>query len=113
MLLAAALAAAAAWHAVAAGVAPERIALTARKFQFGVDEIRVPKGRPVTLVLTTEDFAHGFSLPDFKLRADFVPGKTVEITFTPDRAGRFTFLCDNFCGDDHDAMSGYLVVTDD
>jgi cytochrome c oxidase subunit 2 len=89
-----------------------RIELTARKFEFGTKEIRVKKGQPVTLVLRAEDFAHGFSVPDFKVRADFVPGKNVEVTFTPDRAGSFDFLCDNFCGDGHDDMNGTLIVTE-
>ena len=47
------------------------------------------------------------------MRVDLVPGKTVELTFTPDRAGRFVFLCDNFCGEGHDRMTGFLVVTED
>jgi cytochrome c oxidase subunit 2 len=89
-----------------------RIELAAKKFEFSATEIRVRKGEQVTLVLRTEDFAHGFSVPDFNVRADLVPGKAVEITFTPDRAGRFDFLCDNFCGEDHDHMSGFVVVTE-
>lgn len=90
----------------------QRIELAARKFEFSAAEIRVKKGQPVTLVLRAEDFAHGFSVPDFNIRADLVPGKSVEITFTPDRAGRFAFLCDNFCGEEHDFMSGTLVVVE-
>lgn len=89
-----------------------RIALTAKKFEFSAKEIRLKKGKPVTFALTTSDFVHGFNVPDFNVRADLIPGKTVEITFTPDRAGRFAFLCDNFCGEGHDRMSGFLVVTD-
>lgn len=88
-----------------------RIALTAMKFEFSAKEIRVKKGKPVTFALTTSDFVHGFNVPDFNVRADLIPGKTVEVTFTPDRAGRFAFLCDNFCGEGHDRMSGFLVVT--
>ena len=71
------------------------------------------KGEPLTLELTALDFAHGFSLPDFNVRADLVPGRKVEVTSTPDRAGRFVFLCDNFCGEAHDDMSGYLIVTEE
>jgi heme/copper-type cytochrome/quinol oxidase subunit 2 len=33
------------------------------------------------------------------------------LSFTPDKAGTFTFLCDVFCGDGHEGMSGRLVVT--
>jgi cytochrome c oxidase subunit 2 len=103
----------AAFHAKTAASGPERIALKATKFDFAVKEIRVRKGRPVTLVLTTPDFVHGFAVPDFNARVDLVPGKTVELTFTPERAGRFVFLCDNFCGEGHDRMTGFLVVTEE
>ena len=90
----------------------ERIMVSAAKFEFSASEIRVRKGRPVTLVLSSTDFPHGFSIPDFGVRVDLVPGKGVELTFTPDRAGRFVFLCDNFCGEGHDRMTGFLVVTE-
>jgi len=96
----------------AAGTDTERIALSASKFEFSAKEIRVRRGRPVTLVLQTTDFAHGFSVPDFQVRVDLIPGRTVEVTFTPDKAGRFDFLCDNFCGEGHDFMMGRLVVTE-
>jgi len=86
--------------------------MTATKFEFSAPEIRVRRGQPVTLELTASDFAHGFSLPDFNVRVDLIPGTKVEVTFTPDRTGRFVFLCDNFCGESHDDMSGYLIVTD-
>src|SRR5262245_35967176 len=93
-------------------VGAQRITLTGTKFDFSTKEIGVKRGRPVTLVLTTSDFAHGFNVPDFNVRVDLIPGKTVEVTFTPDRAGRFVFLCDNFCSEGHDRMSGLLVLTE-
>ena len=99
--------------AYASATPGQRIEVKATKFDFTAKEIRVRKGRPVTLVLTTPDFVHGFALPDFNARVDLVPGKTVELTFTPDRAGRFVFLCDNFCGEGHDRMTGFLVVTEE
>ncbi len=113
-LIVAAVCACAGYYAAAAtGAGAQRVAVTAVKFEFSTPEIRVRKGQPVTLELTALDFAHGFSLPDFNVRADLVPGRKVEVTFTPDRVGRFVFLCDNFCGEAHDDMSGYLIVTDD
>jgi cytochrome c oxidase subunit 2 len=100
------------YYAAANGAGAHRIAMTATKFEFSAPEIRVRRGQPVTLELTASDFAHGFSLPDFNVRVDLIPGRKVEVTFTPDRTGRFVFLCDNFCGESHDDMSGYLIVTD-
>jgi len=100
-----------------AGIAPAaepgaRVALSATKFDFSMREIRVRKGETVTLVLTSPDFIHGFSVPDLNVRTDIVPGEPVELAITPQKAGRFTFLCDNFCGERHDEMSGTLIVTD-
>ena len=40
-----------------------------------------------------------------------VPGKDVEVTLTPNKAGRFAWVCDNFCGEGHDEMSGWFIVT--
>jgi len=89
-----------------------RIELGAKKFEFSQREIHVKKGEQVTFVVRAEDFEHGFSIPDLNARADLIPGKAVEVTVTPDRAGNFTFLCDNFCGDDHEDMNGTLIVED-
>ena len=93
-------------------VPAQRIEMIAGKFAFDPKEIRVKKGARVTIALTSPDFVHGFSLPDFNVRADGIPGKTVEITFIADKAGKFIYLCDNFCGEDHDKMTAYLIVTE-
>ena len=98
--------------ALADDVAAVRIAVEAKKFAFGPKEVRVKKGERITIVLTTPDFVHGFAVPDFNVRADAIPGKTVEVTFVADKAGKFTFVCDNFCGEDHDKMMGFLIVTE-
>jgi cytochrome c oxidase subunit II len=89
-----------------------RIELEAQKFEFGPKAMTVRKGQRVTIVLTSKDFVHGFSMPDFNVRADGIPGKTVEVTFVADKAGKFVYLCDNFCGEGHDKMSGFLIVTE-
>ncbi len=90
---------------------PRVIRVTARRFVFTPNEIALKKGEPVTLELTTEDVFMGFNAPDFGVRVDIVPGRTNRLSFTPDKAGTFTFLCDVFCGDGHETMNGRLVVT--
>ena len=89
-----------------------RIEMIAGKFAFVPGELRVKMGQRITVVLSSPDFVHGFSVPDFNVRADGIPGKTVEITFVADKVGKFHFLCDNFCGEGHDRMSGFLIVTE-
>ena len=86
------------------------IRITARKFAFLPGEITLKKGVPVTLEFVTADVVMGFNAPDFNLRADIIPGETARVRFTPDKTGTFTFLCDIFCGDGHEGMSGTLKV---
>jgi cytochrome c oxidase subunit 2 len=87
------------------------IKVSARRFVYTPSEIEIRKGEPVVFELTTEDIFMGFSIPEFKVRSDIVPGKTMRLALTPDHAGTFTFLCDVFCGDGHESMAGKLVVT--
>ncbi|RFP13701.1 MULTISPECIES: cupredoxin domain-containing protein [unclassified Duganella] len=86
------------------------IKIEARKFRFAPNVIELKKGEAVVLELTALDFPHGFSLPDFKIRADLVMGKPVRVKLKPEEAGQFGFLCDNFCGSGHEEMSGTLIV---
>lgn len=86
------------------------IRLTARRFAFAPDQITIKKGEPVVLEINTEDVKHGFTLPDFGVRADIKPGAPTRVRLTPDKTGRFTFACDVFCGEGHEEMSGTLNV---
>jgi cytochrome c oxidase subunit II len=89
-----------------------RIEMLSGKFAFVPNQFGVKKGQRVTVILTSPDFTHGFSIPDFDVRADGVPGKPVEVTFVAHKAGKFVFLCDNFCGEGHEHMSGFVTVTE-
>ena len=89
---------------------PKVIKVVAKKFVFVPEEIHLKVGEAVTLELTAPEVPMGFLLPDFKLRADIVPGKVTTVQFTPDKAGTFQFLCDVFCGSGHEDMGGALIV---
>ena len=86
------------------------IRIVARRFVFSPSEITLKKGQPVVFELTTLDFGHGFSIPDLEFRADFVPDKVTTVRVTPQKAGKFEFLCDNFCGSGHEEMDGHMIV---
>ena len=86
------------------------IRITAKKFEFVPNDIELKKGEPVVLEFTSADVVMGFSLPDFKLRTDIVPGGFTRLAFTPDRVGVFGFACDHFCGDFHEDMTGTMRV---
>ena len=90
---------------------PRRIPVVARKFVFIPGEIVVRQGEAVLLELTAPEVVMGFHAPALGLRALIVPGETARLPFQAERVGRFDFLCDVFCGDGHEGMSGHLVVT--
>lgn len=87
------------------------IPIIAKRFSFTPNRIVLKRGEPVVLSITALDFAHGFNIPDMNMRTDLVPGKAVRVALTPDKAGQFGFLCDNFCGSGHEQMDGMITVT--
>ena len=87
------------------------IKVIAKKFEFVPREIRVKQGETVLLQFTAPEVPMGFSLPDFGLRADIMPGKLATLRLTADKTGSFDFLCDVFCGSGHEDMSGTLIVS--
>ncbi len=88
------------------------IRVSASSFEFMPSEITVKKGVPVILQLVSRDRHHGFKLAAFQVRADIAPGAVQTVRFTPDKTGKFTFICDVFCGDGHEDMSGTITVTE-
>jgi len=90
--------------------APREIAITLQRFQFTPREIALKAGETVVIALTAVDYAHGFSVPDLGVRADGVPGRVVRVELQPRTPGTLEFLCDNFCGDEHEDMHGRFIV---
>ena len=88
------------------------IRISASTFDFIPSEITVKKGVPVILQLVSRDRHHGFKLSAFEVRADIPPGTVQTVRFIPDKTGKFTFICNVFCGDGHEDMSGTLTVTE-
>ena len=111
LILAAGLATLAAGTFSIAQAQPRVVRISAKRFTYTPNVVVLKRGEPVILEIVTEDIVMGFNLPDFKVRADIIPGQTAKIPLTPDKAGTFIFLCDIFCGDGHESMSGTLKVT--
>ena len=86
------------------------IKIVAKKFDYSPNAITLKKGVPVVLELTTMDVIMGFSVPDFGVRADIMPGKVARLRLAPDKVGQFTFFCDIFCGSGHEDMNGSITV---
>jgi cytochrome c oxidase subunit 2 len=77
-----------------------------------IDELHVPIGRPVRLIMTSEDVIHDVFVPAFRVKADVVPGRYTSIWFTPTKPGRYHLFCAEYCGTRHSGMTGDVVVMD-
>lgn len=75
-----------------------------------INELHLPAGRRVQLVMTSQDVIHSLFVPALREKQDAVPGRYTRLAFTPDRPGEYAIRCAEFCGFDHAVMGGRLVV---
>jgi cytochrome c oxidase subunit II len=95
---------------VARAQEPRLITIAAKKFAFSPSEVQLKKGEPVTIRVSSADVTHGMYMKALGIDAQIEPGTTTEMTFTPQVTGRFTTICDHFCGAGHGNMHMVFVV---
>ena len=74
------------------------------------NEIHIPTGRPVELVLTTSDVIHSLWVPALAGKVDMIPGRTNRLVVRADRPGVFRGQCAEYCGGQHALMALYVVA---
>ena len=75
-----------------------------------INQLHVPIGRDVKLVMSSQDVIHDFFVPAFRVKADVLPGRFTELWFHPTKAGTYHLFCSQYCGTDHSAMIGQVIV---
>jgi cytochrome c oxidase subunit 2 len=75
-----------------------------------INELHVPLGQPVKLVIASEDVIHSFYVPVFRVKQDAVPGRYTTVWFEATKPGRFHMFCAEYCGTQHSGMIGRIVV---
>jgi cytochrome c oxidase subunit 2 len=75
-----------------------------------INELHVPVGRAVKLITTSEDVIHDFFVPAFRVKADVLPGRYVNIWFQATKPGRYRIFCAEYCGTRHSGMTGEVIV---
>jgi cytochrome c oxidase subunit 2 len=75
-----------------------------------INELHVPVGRNVKLIMTSEDVIHDLFFPAFRVKADVIPGRYVNIWFNATKPGRYHLFCAEYCGTRHSGMIGEVVV---
>src|SRR3984893_18562859 len=74
-----------------------------------INELHIPVGRKVKLIMTTEDVIHDFFVPAFRMKADVVPGRYTMEWFEATKAGTYHLFCAEYCGMNHSGMIGSVV----
>jgi cytochrome c oxidase subunit 2 len=75
-----------------------------------INELHVPVGRPVKLIMGSEDVIHSYYIPDFRVKADVIPGRYNTLWFTATKAGRYRLFCAEYCGTKHSGMIGWVIA---
>jgi cytochrome c oxidase subunit 2 len=75
-----------------------------------INELHVPVGKPVKLIMTSEDVIHSFYVPAFRVKQDAVPGRYTSMWFQAEKTGEYHLFCAEFCGTQHARMIGRVVV---
>ena len=75
-----------------------------------IDELHVPVGRDIKLIMTSQDVIHSFFIPAFRIKQDVLPGRYTTVWFHPTKAGTYHLFCSQYCGTQHSGMIGDIVV---
>lgn len=74
------------------------------------NEIHVPVGKPVRLVLKAQDVIHSLFMPNLRFKQDAVPGREIPAWFEATKPGKYEMPCAELCGFGHSGMRGWLFV---
>jgi len=75
-----------------------------------IDELHVPVGRPVKLVMASQDVIHDVFIPAFRIKQDVVPGRYTALWFEATKKGEYHLFCSQYCGTQHSGMIGKVIA---
>ncbi len=75
-----------------------------------INELHVPVGRDVKLIMTSQDVIHSFFIPAFRIKQDVLPGRYTVEWFRATKPGVYHLFCAEYCGTQHSGMVGDIVV---
>ena len=94
---------------------PEQtIDILAERFSFSPSEVKTTVGTKLTIRLTSDDTSHGFRIIGSGVNVE-IPKRSrgvMTVSFTPEKAGKYTFECSKLCGAGHGFMRGTIVAED-
>ena len=78
--------------------------------QHEINALHVPTGRPVQLTMISQDVFHSFSIPDFRVKREVIPGRYTTVWFEATVPGTYHIFCTQYCGTQHSMMIGEVTV---
>jgi cytochrome c oxidase subunit 2 len=75
-----------------------------------INELHVPTGQDIKLIMTSQDVIHSFFVPAFRIKQDVLPGRYTTLWFKATKPGRYHLFCAEYCGTQHSGMGGDIVV---
>ena len=75
-----------------------------------INELHVPVGRDVKMIMTSQDVIHSFFVPAFRIKQDVLPGRYTVTWFRATKPGVYHLFCAEYCGTQHSGMVGSIVV---
>jgi len=72
--------------------------------------LELEKDKSYRLHLSSMDWQHGFSLQPINVNLQIVPGYEMVLEITPDQAGEYGVVCNEYCGIGHHQMVGRIYV---
>lgn len=78
--------------------------------QHEIDALHVPMGKPVQLTMISQDVFHSFSVPDFRIKREVIPGRYTTVWFEATQVGTYHLFCTQYCGTQHSGMIGEVTV---
>jgi cytochrome c oxidase subunit II len=75
-----------------------------------INELHVPRGRPIKLTMISEDVIHDLFVPSFRMKRDVLPGRYSTAWFQATKTGTYHLFCAQYCGTSHSKMGGWVFV---
>jgi cytochrome c oxidase subunit 2 len=78
--------------------------------QHEINALHVPIGQPVQLTMISQDVFHSFSIPDFRVKREVIPGRYSTVWFQATDPGTYHIFCTQYCGTLHSGMIGEVTA---
>jgi len=78
--------------------------------QHEINALHVPVGQPIQLTMISQDVFHSYSLPEFRVKREVIPGRYTTVWFEATEPGTYHLFCTQYCGTDHSRMVGEVTA---